>query len=46
MLRAGDYSNPDLTVEDRDKIFVERVESIIIMEGTKQTEYLTFEKNA
>jgi hypothetical protein len=35
MLRAGDYSNPDLTVEDRDKIFVERVEAIITMEGTK-----------
>lgn len=35
MLKAGDYSSLDVTDEVRDKMFVERIESIITMEGTK-----------
>jgi hypothetical protein len=35
MLEAGDYSNLELTDVTRDKIFIERIEAIITMEGTK-----------
>jgi hypothetical protein len=35
MLKAGDFSNPELTNATRDKIFIERIEVIITMEGTK-----------
>jgi hypothetical protein len=35
MLKAGDYSEPSLTDEKRDKLFIERVESIMSSEGTK-----------
>ena len=35
MLKAGDYSNPSLTDDKRDKLFIERSESVMAMEGTK-----------
>jgi len=35
MLKTGDYSDPNLTDEKRDKLFVERAESVMAMEGTK-----------
>jgi Protein of unknown function (DUF4231) len=35
MLKAGDYSDPNLIDEKRDKLFVERAESVMAMEGTK-----------
>ena len=35
MLKAGDYSEPGLTDYKRDKLFVERAESIMSTEGTK-----------
>lgn len=42
MLRAGDYSDLNLTDETRNKMFIERVEAIITMEGTK---YFSFRKS-
>jgi hypothetical protein len=38
MLKAGDYSEPSLTDDKRDKLFVERAESIMSTEGS---EYLS-----
>ena len=35
MLKAGDYSEPSLTDEKRNKLFVERAESIMSTEGTR-----------
>ena len=35
MLNAGDYSDPSLTDDKRDKLFIERSESVMAMEGTK-----------
>jgi exo-beta-1,3-glucanase (GH17 family) len=35
MLKAGDYPEPSSTDDKRDKLFVERVESIMSTEGTK-----------
>jgi hypothetical protein len=35
MFKTGDYSNPDLTDERRNKMFIERIEAIITMEGTR-----------
>lgn len=35
MLKAGDYSDPNLTHDNRDKFFIERSESVMAMEGTK-----------
>ena len=35
MLKAGDYSEPGSTDDKRDKLFIERAESIMSTEGTK-----------
>jgi Protein of unknown function (DUF4231) len=35
MLKAGDYSDTNLADDKRDKLFIERSESVMAMEGTK-----------
>jgi uncharacterized protein DUF4231 len=42
MLRAADYSDPSLTNEARNKVFMGRAEVIIAMEGTR---YFSFRKS-
>jgi hypothetical protein len=43
MFKTGDYSSPNLTDETRNKMFIERIEAIITMEGTK---YFSFKQKS